>query len=213
MLLMRPLVVAALLLSGCAAAEPQLTETERAVASAAGIDATVAVQAKSLGTSIERLLATTKDYDEAPAAGILVNTQPKSGRAVLTKLREQFAGTPYRAYLREDSFGTGPDKVAITRADDLGYLAMVRTDGVNYDIEHEKVLERYQQWDKKYGLQLVGAGQDWLEAHFVHPPDDWKVFAKEVYAFCPDVVDQGTGTVDALAKEMQSGNLVFLWWD
>ena len=38
-------------------------------------------------------------------------------------------------------------------------------------------------------------------------------FAREVYAFCPDVVDQGTETVEALAAEMKQENTVYLWWD
>jgi hypothetical protein len=38
-------------------------------------------------------------------------------------------------------------------------------------------------------------------------------FAREVYAFCPDVVDQGTGAVEALAAEMSRTNTLYLWWD
>jgi hypothetical protein len=38
-------------------------------------------------------------------------------------------------------------------------------------------------------------------------------FAKEVYQFCPDVVDQGTETVEALASERKRTNRVYLWWD
>jgi hypothetical protein len=80
-------------------------------------------------------------------------------------------------------------------------------------LDHAKVLERYTQWAEKYGLRLVGAGSDWIEAEFTRPPSDWKVFAAEVYEFCPDVVDQGTGSVPALAEEMKAQNAVYLWWD
>jgi hypothetical protein len=209
---MRLLMIVALLLCGCAAAEPPLTEAETAVASAAGVDAAIALKARSAGTSIERLVAITED-DEVPGPGIVVLTKPSAGREVLQKLRKDLAGTPYRAYLRDDGFGHGPDRIAVAKVDDFGYLALVRTDGINQDIEHEVVLERYKAWNAKYGLELVGAGQDWLEARLVRPPADWNAFAKEVYAFCPDVVDQGTDSVDVLAKEMQRDNLVFLWWD
>ena len=75
------------------------------------------------------------------------------------------------------------------------------------------MLAKYTEWSKKFGLKLVGAGQDWIEAEFAHPPTDWKAFAYEVYAFCPDVVDQGSGSVSALAKEMKAKNYVYLWWD
>ncbi|MCR8980518.1 DUF4253 domain-containing protein [Brevibacillus laterosporus] len=29
----------------------------------------------------------------------------------------------------------------------------------------------------------------------------------------PDIVDQGTGNVELLAKEMESREMIFLWWD
>jgi hypothetical protein len=104
-------------------------------------------------------------------------------------------------------------KLTIVRTDDLGYLAIVRTAGVNQDVSHDQVVARYKAWDAKYGLVLVGAGQDWLEATFRTPPNDWLAFAKEVAAFCPDVVEQGTGSVEALAKEMSESDSVYLWWD
>lgn len=210
---MRSLMLAILLSSGCAASEPQLTRLEEETATAAGVELSIARQARAAGTSIDRLLATTEDYDEAPAAGIEISIEPTKGRTALASLRKKFEGTPYRAYLRDDGFGVAPDKIAVVQVDDLGYLGIVRTDGINHDIDHDKVLERYRQWHQKYGLQLVGAGRDWLEARMANPPTDWKAFAQEVHAFCPDLVEQGTGSVDALAKEMQDSNVLYLWWD
>lgn len=41
-------------------------------------------------------------------------------------------------------------------------------------------------------LELTAAGFDWLEGRFASRQPDWKAFARELYAFCPDVVTQGT---------------------
>jgi hypothetical protein len=60
---------------------------------------------------------------------------------------------------------------------------------------------------------LVGAGGEWLEARLRTPPPDWQAFAKEVAAFCPNVVDQCTGDVATLAKEMAENNSVYCSWD
>jgi hypothetical protein len=200
-------------LPSCTKKETTLSSQEREVVAAVRMDPAVALKVRALGTSIERLTGSTEENEEAPADGIVLTTKPKEGRGTLPKVRQLLTGTPYRAYLRDDAFGTGPDKIAIASVDDYGYLAIVRTDGINYDIDHTKVMERYRQWDKKYGLKLVGAGLDWLEAEFTTPPSDWTVFAKEVYEFCPDVVDQGTGDVPSLASEMQRSKTVYLWWD
>ena len=75
------------------------------------------------------------------------------------------------------------------------------------------ILARAKKWDARFGLVLRGAGFDWLEAEFVRPPKDMLELAKEVYEFCPDVVDQGTETVKVLATEMKRTSAVYLWWD
>lgn len=207
------LSAAFLLLAGCAPAKAELTTAEQAMAAQAGVEPAIAVQAKSLGTSIERLKGQTADFNEVAANGIVLNTKPKNGRAVLAKLQRQLSGTAYHAYLRDEAYGHGPDQIAVLKANDHEYLALVRTDAINYDMEHEAVMERYRQWEKQYDLKLVGAGQDWLEAEIRNPPTDWLAFANEVYEFCPDIVDQGTGDVASLAAEMKRSRTLYLWWD
>jgi hypothetical protein len=75
------------------------------------------------------------------------------------------------------------------------------------------VLARVKKWDERYGLDIQAAGHDWMEARFKRPPPDMDIFASEVHKFCPDVVDQGTGSVQELAREMKQINGVYLWWD
>ena len=179
-----------------------------------GFDQNAMASVRKLGSSLERLMGRSADYQRVPAAGVVLLTKPNDGHTVLIAVRRALAGSAYRAYLNEQAFGHGPDRVAVMKTSDpYDYLAVVRTDGVNYDIDHAKVIGRYREWAKQYGLLLIGAGQDWLEAKFSRQPVDWKVFAKEVYAFCPDIVDQGTGTVEALAQEMRRTNTLYLWWD
>jgi Domain of unknown function (DUF4253) len=197
----------------CMAAQPELTAQESALASAAGIDPSIALRVRAFGISMERLMAKTPDYGEAPAAGIIIGVKAETGLARLLSIRSALAGTAYHAYLRDDAFGSGPDKIAVVKTGDYGYLEIVGTDAVNYDLDHAAILERYKQWDKKYGLKLVGAGGDWLEVELEHRPGDWQAFAAEVYEFCPDSVDQGAGDVESLARELKDGNAVYLWWD
>lgn len=62
-------------------------------------------------------------------------------------------------------------------------------------------------------IQQFGADFDYVEAEFVNPPKHMMKFAKEVYDFRPDVVEQGTDTLEMLATEMTRKNSVYLWWD
>lgn len=211
---MRLLLLLAILCSAaCAAKDVALTPQEEAVALAVGVDKALAARLKSQGESIERLKGLSADFEETQADGIVVLTAPNDGADVLAEIRERLSGTPYRAYLHDNAFGHGPDKIAVIKGDDYAYLGIVRTDGINYDLDHDDVMARYRLWDQKYGLRLVGAGGDWIEAEFVRPPEDWQAFAKELHAFCPDIVEQGVGDVDALAGELQETGRLYLWWD
>ena len=93
------------------------------------------------------------------------------------------------------------------------YLAIVRTDGINYELTHEDVVTRLREWDAQYGLRITGANFDWLEARIERMPTDLLAFARAVYAFCPDIVDQGTESVEALADEIRRSGSLYLWWD
>lgn len=207
------LLLATLCSAACAARDVPLTAQEAAVVAAVGVDKALASRLKGQGESIERLKGLSADFEETQADGIVVLTEPSDGSDVLTNIRKQLTGTPYRAYLHDNAFGHGPDKIAVIKGDDYAYLGIVRTGGINHDLDHEAVMQRYRLWDQKYGLRLVGAGGDWIEAEFVRPPEDWQAFAQEVYAFCPDIVDQGVGDVDALAGELQKAGRLYLWWD
>lgn len=181
----------------------------------AGLDQSLMLKIQSFGISIEQLMAITSDGDTVPTKGIILNTMPKMGRKTLAQVRSLLANSQYQAYLLAEFFSQkSPDKIAVLKSDDeFHYLSIVQTNGNNYGITHSQVIKRYRQWKKKYGLTLIGAGNDWLEAEFRNPPADWLAFAREVYEFCPDVVDQGTETISSLAEEMHKSNRLYLWWD
>ncbi|WP_410795624.1 DUF4253 domain-containing protein [Parabacteroides sp. FAFU027] len=69
------------------------------------------------------------------------------------------------------------------------------------------------EWKAKYGLIIIGCSGDWLQIEFDKLPTDLDAFAKEVYEFCPDSVDQGVGTIDKLKQTIKEMKGVWLWWD
>ena len=202
--------------AGAAAAEgPDATRAaQQALLAEVGLLGGLAERVRAEGVGLERLMAQTPDFDEVPAAGVVVVTAPGEGRARLVALRRLLPGSGFRAYLKEERFGSGPDRVAVARvADDAAYLAIVRTDGVNHGLEHEDVMRLYAAWDARLGLRLDGAGLDFIEARITRPPADWDALAAEVHAACPDLVEQGLGSVEALAEDMRRHQTLSLWWD
>ena len=201
-----------LVTAGCSASTP-LTADEAALARDARVEVAIAQRARDMGTGLARWQGQTADFDTITAAGLVLLTERKQGEAVTLQLRKALAGTAYHAYLREENFGYEPDEVVVTALDDAGYLAMTRPDAINYGMDHDAVMHRLAPWRQRYGLQLFGAGGDWIRFDITRPPADWLAFAREVYAFCPDVVDQGTGDVETLAREMEAARMLYLWWD
>lgn len=79
--------------------------------------------------------------------------------------------------------------------------------------EHVAVLRR---WGELYGAELVGLSADVVEMKVARPPTTQTAaveLAAEHYAYCPDIVTQGTGTISNLAATLLGGTCWFFWWD
>jgi len=142
-------------------------------------------------------------------------THAKSYDLVFT-LKDHFIKKGYTIFLLEDHFDIDKklDKIGVLKtADKYSVLKQIATDGANYGITNDSLITIIRQFDAKHSLELVGAAGDWCGFVIHNEPGDWKAFAKEVYKVCPDVVDQGTGTVDALADEMRHTKRLYFWWD
>lgn len=92
-------------------------------------------------------------------------------------------------------------------------MEYAETNGSNYSIETKDIIQKYRKWDNEFGVTPIGIGFDFCECLIIKKNIDFKKLADEVYEFCPDVVDQGTDTVEALAEEMKRTGTIYLWWD
>lgn len=86
---------------------------------------------------------------------------------------------------------------------------------VNHDVmgrEHTAVLGR---WAGLYGAELYALERDVVCLLVSRPPGNDRarlLAAAEVYAYCPDAVDQGVETLEALTA-MTGSRGWWLWWD
>jgi hypothetical protein len=86
----------------------------------------------------------------------------------------------------------GQALIAFFPGESFERLLLVRgTNGANYDIFTQDILEQLEYWREKSTFSVLGAGYDWVELKFDKLPDDVETFAQEVYDFCPDILDQG----------------------
>lgn len=204
--------------------EVTLDESETALADTLGFDREVLLEVKSYAhVSLSQLKTVFSEYQPGTKKiektvskhnGITFSTDQEKARKIILQLKENLKAKGYRIFLSEMHFGYSPDQVAIIKTkDQFDILRVKQTDAVNFGLDNNAVITQLKKWHELYPFEITGADLDWVEAEFIQQPKDMLQFAKEVYKFCPDVVDQGTETVERLAREMKRSNTLYLWWD
>lgn len=82
-------------------------------------------------------------------------------------------------------------------------LRDLETNGCNYDIETTDIIQKLQDWDAKYGIEIAEVESDKLIVTFKNLPEDLNDIALEIYEFCPDTIDQGFGCTDDMINMLQ----------
>lgn len=114
-----------------------------------------------------------------------------------------------RAFLADDD-----ELLAILpTSDQFEVVAAMGTNGVNYGQLMSDVVAGLHKIYEMAPFRISKVAHDTVEAIFDAPPNDPKELAKFLYEFCPDIVDQGVGTVRKLEKSLKDGRDLFLWWD
>lgn len=224
------ILVTLLFAIGCNSSTTQkryvLTDRERKICDSLQFDSTIISDIRNFNVSkiepfhYSRSKIITKD-SEIEADPIFLNglvfteINQKSYNLVFS-LKDKFKSKGYSIFLLENNFNVNnkPDNLGVLKTTDK-YLVLnqIATDGINYDITNDSLISIIKTFDKQYSLELIGASGDWCEFIIHNEPKSWTDFAKEVYKVCPDVVDQGTGSVQALADEMKKTKRLYFWWD
>jgi len=72
------------------------------------------------------------------------------------------------------------------------------------------------EWKQRFGAVPIAITDAVIEMFLASPvqskEDAWSL-ARDFYAYCPDIVDQGTGTVNRLANEIWKSPQWYFWWD
>lgn len=79
-----------------------------------------------------------------------------------------------------------------------------------------EILAVFRYWNEKHGAVPATLSTDIVECWLDHPvnsPELASDLAKEQFAFCPDIVDQGTGTIHSLAESLCGAKVWYFWWD
>lgn len=181
----------------------EFAKAVRALEGLAGAAATPLIGSDSLGdTLLTEGFAV--DVASTRATGFVAAAQPR------------FLEKGFYLFRSEQRFGIEgqPDRVALfPRANPYEILVLMGTNGWNYDIGPDSIVAWLRTLERDQAFTLTGIGFDWIEGRFADEIGDAALLARRFYAFCPDVVDQGTGTVEALATELRKSKTLYCWWD
>ena len=116
---------------------------------------------------------------------------------------------------RSTTSGSDGNHMLILLPTSDSYVAVrgMQTSGANYDLMPSDIIRWLKALEKRQPFILSGIGHDFLEGRFTTELKDVNSLAKDIYKFCPDVVDQGTETVGRLAAALKRMRRLFLWWD
>jgi hypothetical protein len=210
------MAVLALLTAGAGGGQPiVLSPQAEDVARQIGFDRKVLIILKEeTHEHIQRLTGFDENDYPIMVNGISVNVPEDLSGRILTSVRARLKPLRYMAFVVAMNDGPKQDTIGVIKGtDQYDILRTMRTNGKEYEILSEDVVARFKDWEKSFSFDILGADNDWVEIEFKTLPKDFAAFAEEVYAFCPDAVDQGPGNVTGLVKEMQATHRLFLWWD
>jgi hypothetical protein len=157
----------------------------------------------------------TESEVELVAGGVEFDVPEGKIEALLRKAHTDFLAKGFYLFRFQQNFKINgrPDKVGLLpTADPYLVMATMETNGNNYNIGTDGVIAWMMELQQEQPFIVTGVGFDYMEGYFTGPVKDPETLAKRMYEFCPDIVDQGTNSVSALARELQNGKFYF-WWD
>jgi len=163
---------------------------------------------------IHRLIGYDADGYQIIAPAIAVPVPEDQVDRVLATLRQKLLPLKYMPFVVEINAGIKIDTIGILKGtDQYEVLRVMHTDGDDYEISNQDVIDRLKDWERTAPFDIIGADGDWVEIEFRTLPKNLKAFVEEVADFCPDAIDRGPGSIDGLVAELKKTNRLFLWWD
>ena len=223
----------------------ELTPEEQALAARIGFDEDVLRLVKQ-GTG-EAELCHYRSYErgrltkrsEPPWEGFSVSL-PVDVEPLVLNLRPALLSRGYLPFVSErhrPSLGR-PEPgclVVLKTRDQFDIVRAGYTEGNNDCVENNTIVIQSQDWDRRYGLTIIGANGDWVEMQFKVTPADVAEVGREAIALCPDLqaaywdlAEEQThkyypfrdGDEDienqlkyALGRDIARYSRLFLWWD
>lgn len=94
--------------------------------------------------------------------------------------------------------------------------AYLKCSAGNYDMDTDVFVGFLKSWYERYGAEIVGWNGATLELKVTRPCNDTAeaaALAREQYAFCFDLVEQGYLSLERLEQSLLGASSWYFWWD
>ncbi|MEM9253440.1 MAG: ankyrin repeat domain-containing protein [Planctomycetota bacterium] len=110
--------------------------------------------------------------------------------------------------------GIHNDQVGVLpTADKYEVMRVFQVNGANYGLGPAEVVAWLRQLEQETPFELIAVAHDTIDGRFLGPIPDPHDLAERMYRFCPDIADQGSGDLEALAEQLGESGRLFFWWD
>jgi hypothetical protein len=136
--------------------------------------------------------------------------------SLLGGAQQRFLERGFFLFRHESNYGLEgrPDELALVPVwDQFRVVKVVGTSGGDSATSNASVVDWLRALQPDAPFILTAAGSDHVAGRFVGRLADPEAMARRIHAFCPDVVNQGTGSITDLAAELRRTNTFSCWWD
>ena len=85
--------------------------------------------------------------------------------------------------------------MSIDSTDAFATIRSAGTSAGNFDLDTDDIIAHLAKWQSICSFKVTSADHESVDIEFETLPADMDAFVRDVYDFCPDLVDQGTGCV------------------
>jgi len=93
--------------------------------------------------------------------------------------------------------------MATNAADPFAAVREAGTSAPNFDTDNNAIIDRLTKWQSLCSFEVKSAEGDQIDIKFNTLPTDMDAFVRDLYEFCPDLVDQGTGCVHEMIEMLE----------
>lgn len=120
-----------------------------------------------------------------------------AGGKIVTLAQSVWSGAP--------GIATKTEKTHIMKSanDPFAEIREAETSAPNFDLDTEAIIAELRRWQTLCTFSVTAAGTDRIEIEFATLPKAMDAFVRDLYDFCPDLVDQGTGCMAETIEAMK----------